>query len=151
LTRGEGHRIGSIAMTEAMSKDRIQYALLANRHDGLTEGVRGLLETTFDVVLMVADEISLFESATRLPIDVAVVDLALTRGEGIARVRRPRAHCPIMRLIFVSVHAEPSASRLVLEGGANGFVLNRPMATVLFPAVDAVLAGQRYVSPLRGS
>jgi hypothetical protein len=27
---------------------------------------RGLLETTFDVVLMVADEISLFESATRL-------------------------------------------------------------------------------------
>ena len=138
-------------MTEAMSKDRIQYALLANRHDGLTEGVRGLLETTFDVVLMVADEISLFESATRLPIDVAVVDLALTRGEGIGLVRRLRAHCPTMKLIVVSVHDEPSASRLVLEAGANGFVLKRAIATDLLPAVDAVLAGQGYVSPLRGS
>jgi len=137
-------------MTEAMSKDRIQYALLANRHDGLTEGVRGLLETTFEVVLMVADEISLFESATRLPIDVAVVDLALTRGEGIALVRRLRDHCPIMKLIVVSVHDE-RASRLVLEAGANGFVLKRAIATDLLPAVDAVLAGQRYVSPLRGS
>ena len=134
-----------------MSKDGIQYALLANSHYGLTEGIRGLLETTFDVVLMVADEISLFESATRLPIDVAVVDLALTRGEGIALVRRLRDHCPIMKLIVVSVHDEPSASRLVLEAGANGFVLKRAIATDLLPAVDAVLAGQRYVSPLRGS
>ena len=100
---------------------------------------------------MVADEISLFESATRLPIDVAVVDLALTRGEGIALVRRLRDHCPIMKLIVVSVHDEPSASRLVLEAGANGFVLKRAIATDLLPAVDAVLAGQGYVSPLRGS
>ena len=74
-----------------MSKDLIHFALLANRHDGLTEGVRGLLETTFDVVLMVADEISLFESATRLPLDVAVVDLALTRGKGIPEPLLPVA------------------------------------------------------------
>ena len=66
-----------------MSNNRIHYALLANRHHGLTEGVRGLLETTFDVVLMVADEVSLLESATRLPVDLAVVDFSLTRGEGI--------------------------------------------------------------------
>jgi two-component system secretion response regulator SsrB len=56
-----------------------------------------------------------------------------------------------MKLIVVSVHDEPSASRLVLEAGANGFVLKRAIATDLLPAVDAVLAGQRYVSPLRGS
>jgi two-component system secretion response regulator SsrB len=130
-----------------MSKDRIHYALLANRHDGLTEGVRGLLETTFDVVLMVADEISLFESVTRLPVDLAVVDFSLTRGEGIGLVRRLRARCLIMKLIVVSVHDEPSVSRSALEAGADGFVLKRAIATDLLPAVDAVLAGQRYISP----
>ncbi len=96
---------------------------------------------------MVADEISLFESATRLPIDLAVVDFSLTRGEGIGLVRRLRARCPIMKLIVVSVHDEPSASRSALEAGADGFVLKRAIATDLLPAVDAVLAGQRYVSP----
>jgi DNA-binding NarL/FixJ family response regulator len=52
-----------------------------------------------------------------------------------------------MKLIVVSVHDEPSASRSALEAGANGFVLKRAIATDLLPAVDAVLAGQRYVSP----
>lgn len=131
-----------------MSNNRIHYALLANRHHGLTEGVRGLLETTFDVVLMVADEVSLLESATRLPVDLAVVDFSLTRGEEIGLVRRLRARCPIMKLIVVSVHDEPSVSRSALAAGADGFVLQRAIATDLLPAVDAVLAGQRYVSPV---
>jgi DNA-binding NarL/FixJ family response regulator len=34
-----------------------------------------------------------------------------------------------------------------LEGGASGFVLKRAIASDLLAAVDAVLAGQRYVSP----
>ena len=137
----------SLSRHDRGNEDRIHYALLANRHHGLAEGVRSLLETTFDVVLMVADKISLFESATRLPIDLAVVDLALTRGEGIGLVRRLRDRCPIMKLIVVSVHDQPSASRSALEAGANGFVLKRAIATDLLPAVDAVLSGQRYVSP----
>ena len=73
-----------------MSKDLIHFALLANRHDGLTEGVCSLLETTFDVVLMVADEISLFESATRLPLDVAVVDSCTDPGRRNSRAAAAR-------------------------------------------------------------
>ena len=50
--------------------------LLADRHHGLTEGVRSLLETMFDAVVMVADETSLAESAARLQPEVAVVDVS---------------------------------------------------------------------------
>ena len=45
-----------------MSADNIQCVLLADRHHGLTERIRGLLETMFDAVVMVADEPSLQES-----------------------------------------------------------------------------------------
>ena len=52
-----------------------------------------------------------------------------------------------MKLIIVSVHDQSSVSRSVLEAGANGFVVKRAIATDLLAATDAVLAGQRYVSP----
>ena len=35
----------------------------------------------------------------------------------------------------------------MLEAGADGFVVKRAIATDLLAAADAVLAGERYVSP----
>jgi DNA-binding NarL/FixJ family response regulator len=129
-----------------MSKD-IHSVLLADPHHGLSEGVRNLLATTFEAVVMVADEVSLFESAGRLQSKLAVVDLALSRGNGLDLVRRLRGRFPEMKLIIISVHDESILSRSVLEAGANGFVAKRVIATDLLAATDAVLAGRMYVSP----
>jgi len=133
-----------------MSKHDVRCVLLADRHPGLMEGIRGLLETTFEAIVMVADEVSLIESATQLNVALVVVDLSLTRGKGMEMVRRLRARCPEVKLVIISVLDEPSVSRSVLEAGANGFVLKRAIATDLLDAVDAVLAGQLYVSPEAG-
>ena len=96
---------------------------------------------------MVADEVSLFEIASRLQSDLAVVDLALSRGDAIGLVRRFRDQFPHTKVIVVSIHDEVSVSRSVLDAGADGFVVKRAIATDLLPATDAVLAGDRYVSP----
>jgi two-component system secretion response regulator SsrB len=125
----------------------INCVLLANRHHGLTEGVRGLLESTFDAVVMVADETSLLESAERIKPTVVIVDLSLVRGESVQWLPRLRARCPDMKLILLSVHDQPSVCRLALEAGVDAFVLKRAIATDLLAAVDAVRGGQRYVSP----
>jgi DNA-binding NarL/FixJ family response regulator len=121
--------------------------LLAVRHHGLSEAIRGLLESTFEVVVMVGDEMSLLESAKRLAARVAVVDLSLSREDGFGLVRRLRELCPTLRLIVISAHDESRLSGLALSAGADGYVLRRTLATDLLPAVDAVRAGERYVSP----
>ena len=120
--------------------------LLADPHHGLSEGIRRLLATAFEAVVMVADEVSLFESAARLQSDLAIVDLALAPGRALELVRRFRARFPKTKVIVVSVHDQSSVSRSVLEAGADGFVVKRAIATDLLPATDAVLAGERYVS-----
>jgi DNA-binding NarL/FixJ family response regulator len=130
-----------------MSKAGAHCVLLADPHHGLSEGVYGLLATTFEMVVMVADAASLFESARRLQSDLAIVDLALSRGGGLDLVRRFRDAFPTMKLIIVSAHDHTSVSNSVLEAGANGFVVRRAIATDLLAAADAVLAGCRYVSP----
>jgi two-component system secretion response regulator SsrB len=138
--------LGAGANDQTMSTEAIKCVLLADRHHGLTEGMRGLLETEFAAVVMVADENSLFETATRLHPSLAVVDLSLARGDNLRWLCRLRARCPDLKLILISVHDEPSVCRSVMEAGANGFVFKRAIATDLLPAVDAVLAGGSYVS-----
>lgn len=128
-------------------KETIDCVLLADRHHGLSEGVRGLLEAIAQVVVMVADERSLLESAKRLSATLAVVDLSLVREDGIGLVRRLRRLCPALKIIALSVHDEISVSQSILAAGAEGFVLKRSIATDLLAAVDAVREGRRFVSP----
>jgi len=116
--------------------------LLADRHHGFTEGVRGLLETQFGTVIMVADEASLLEGAERIQPDVAVVDLSLAQGAGVGWLRTLRGRCPNLKVIVLSVHDEQSARRVAMEAGADAFVLKRAIATDLLAAVDAVRQGR---------
>ena len=62
-----------------MTRADARCVLLADSHHGLSEGLRTMLATTFETVVMVADQGSLFETARRLHSDLAVVDLALPR------------------------------------------------------------------------
>ncbi|MCL4787198.1 MAG: response regulator [Verrucomicrobia bacterium] len=130
-----------------MSAEKSNCVLPADRHHGLTEGIRGLLETMFDAVVKVADVPSLQESAVRLEPSMAVVDLALARGDGLGGVRRPRARCPELKLNLLSVHDEARACRATLEAGADAFVLKRAIATDLLPAIKAAQAGMVFVTP----
>jgi len=124
--------------------------LLAERHHSLSEGIYGLLLTAFDTVVMVADEASLFESASRLQSEFAIVDISLARsGNGVEMVRRLRDRFPTLRLVIVSIHDTRGLSTSILDAGADGFVTKSRIATDLLVAVDQVIAGQSYVSPRR--
>src|SRR5215813_8100964 len=68
--------------------------LLADRHHGLTEGIRGLPETLFRTVVMVADESSLQETAARLRPEVIVADLSLARDRSLRCLERLRQRHP---------------------------------------------------------
>ena len=114
---------------------------MADRHLGLMESVRGLLETEFEAVVVVGDEVSLFESVRQLHVAMAVVDLSLRRGDGLGLIRRIRSHFPQLKLIALSVLEEQNAKSAAIEAGANGFVIKRSIATDLLPAIDTVLAG----------
>ena len=129
-----------------MSDAAIRCVLLADRHHGLSEGIRGLLEHEFDAVVMVADEKSLVESATRLQPNVVVADLALTPDGGFGWLKRLLVRCPESRVIVLSSYDELSIVKAAFSAGAVGFVCKREIASQLHDALDAVLAGGRFPS-----
>ena len=133
-----------------MPDKSLSCVLLADRHHGLTEGVRGLLETAFESVVMVADEASLLEGAVRLQPEVAIVDLSLARDSGLSWLRELRQRCPVLKVIVLSIHDEQSVRSAAMAAGADAFVLKRAIATDLLPAVDSVRGGQSVESTTDG-
>lgn len=121
-----------------MPDTRPSCVLLADRHHGLTEGLRGLLETTFGTVVMVADETSLIEGADRVQPDMVIVDLSLARNSSLDWLRRLRARCPGLKVIVISVHDEQAVRSAALAAGADAVILKREIGTELLAVVDRI-------------
>ena len=130
-----------------MTETTCTCVLLADRHHGLSEGVRGLLEASFGSVFMVGDETSLLDGAQRLRPPVVIVDLTLAAGDMAGLIGRVLGCSPESKVIVLTVHDEPNVADAALRAGARGVVLKRVIATDLLSAVDEVLAGRAYVSP----
>lgn len=140
-------RLTSADSQTNMDTENIKCVLLADRHHGLTESLRGLLETVFGAVVMVADENSLLETARRLKPTLAVVDLSLAHGDNLRWLELLRQRSPGLKILALSVHDESSVRQEALDAGADGVVLKRAIATELLPAVDAALAETRNAAP----
>jgi DNA-binding NarL/FixJ family response regulator len=112
----------------------------------MLEGIRSLLESLFDVVVMVADEKSLFDSLEKVNPDVVIVDLSLPISEKMNVSRCIKKRNPEMKVIILSVHDEQIAVEECLSSGAEGFVLKRSASNDLMPAIREVLKGRTYVS-----
>ena len=120
--------------------------ILADSHQDMLEGIRGLLHTTFESVVMVADEKSLFEVVEKLKPDITVVDLSLPISGEVNIARKIKIHYPNLKFIVLSVHDEIAAINEIMSAGAAGFVFKRSAVTDLMPAVDEVLKGHTYIS-----
>jgi DNA-binding NarL/FixJ family response regulator len=121
--------------------------VLADSHQNMLEGIRGLLESVFETVVMVADKASLFEALDKIKPELAVVDLSLPVSSEVHISRQLNSRYPDLKLLMLSIHDEPEVAKRVMSVGASGFVLKRCAGTDLLTAVKSVNEGRTFVSP----
>ena len=95
---------------------------------------------------MVANRESLLEGAGRLNPAIVVIDVSLCDGDMRNLLTCVAERTPEAKLLLISVHDERTVVDAALLAGADGVVLKRSLGTDLMPAVDALLAGKRYIS-----
>ncbi len=120
--------------------------LLADDHVVFTEGVVRILADRFEVVGTVSDGDLLVDAAARLRPDVIVADLSMRSISGFEALRQFKSRRIDSRVIFLTMYADPSLAAQALKLGAKGFVLKQSRADELVKAIEAVLAGHKYVS-----
>jgi two-component system response regulator NreC len=121
--------------------------VVAHGHQRLSEGLRGWLQAMFAGVFVVADRSSLIEGAHKLQPALLVIDLALAGGELPKLLAELRGQSPGSRTLLLSDHDDARADASILSAGADGVVHTATLAADLSTAVDAVLAGRRFISP----
>jgi DNA-binding NarL/FixJ family response regulator len=130
---------------------KIRRVIIADSSQNLLEGIRGLLETVFDSVVMVADVRSLIDTAGKIGADMAVVDLTFGDGHCADAVERIKSLLPDLKVLVLSLNDEEAALTRAIEAGADGFVLKRLAADDLIPAVELLLGGGSFASKIRKS
>ena len=122
-------------------------AILADIHHNMLEGLRGLLESTFSSVVMVADLNSLHDAVNKICPDLAVIDLSMVTKSEANIAETIKSRHPDLRFIVLSLHAEQAVAKKILDAGSLGYVLKRSAATDLLPAIDSVMQGKTFISP----
>lgn len=128
-----------------MPKPRI---LLADDHALVLEGFRRILEGHYELVGTVEDGRALLEAAKTLQPDIVILDVSMPLLNGIDAAAQLKKICPKAKIIVVTMHADTDYVRSAFEAGASAYVLKRSAVDELEQAIQAVLAGHSYITPL---
>lgn len=128
-----------------MTKPRV---LLADDHALVLEGFRRLIDDRFDVVGTAEDGRAVLEAAARLHPDVVLLDISMPLLNGIDAARQLTTLLPGLKVIMVTMHADVAYLNEAFNAGASGYLLKRSAGSELVQAIEMVLKGHYYVTPL---
>jgi len=123
--------------------------LLADDHALVRQGTRELLEREGD--LEVIAEASNGEEAVRLACelspDIALMDIAMPKLNGIEATRQIKASQPKVSVLVLTAYDDDQYIFALLEAGAAGYLLKNVSADELIVAIRAVAAGEAVLHP----
>jgi CheY-like chemotaxis protein len=93
-----------------------------------------------------ADGLEALRKTEELQPDVILLDINLPGMHGFDVAAQIPRLAPHARLLFMSQESSPDIVRKALSLGAHGYIQKMSAAADLLPGIDAVLAGQRFVS-----
>ena len=122
---------------------------LLDDHELVREGIRSLLETDEDIVV-VGEAGTAADALTRIPLakpDVAILDVRLVDGSGIEVCREVRSAVPGLACLMLTSYADDEALYASVMAGAAGFVLKQIKARELIEDVKKVAGGASLMDP----
>lgn len=122
--------------------------LLVDDHALMAEGLRAMLQSEYDVGEVVRNGEDVLAAVEQYHPDAVLLDLSLPGRSGLdVAADLGRLH-PEVRVLIVTMHADPIYAEKAIKVGAAGYVLKLARAEELKFAIAEALAGRKYVTPL---
>ena len=129
--------------------DRIK-VVIADDHIVVREGTRELLEreNDLDVVGEAGDGEEAVRQVTELKPDVAIIDIAMPKLNGIEATKQIKALYPATAVLILTAYDNDQYIFALLEAGAAGYLLKNVRGQEVVEAVRAVHAGESVLHPV---
>jgi DNA-binding NarL/FixJ family response regulator len=129
-----------------MAKIRV---VLADDHVSVIEMLRQTIDEYCEIVDTAEDGQQAIDKVLQLVPDVLVLDISMPVMDGLAAARRLRDLSSATRIVFLSMHEDQDFVEAALAAGASGYVTKSRLYSDLVPAIEEVMLGHTFVSPIR--
>lgn len=122
--------------------------LIADDHQLFREGLANLLFSASDIEVIAQAENGkdAIEKAKHFKPDVALLDIAMPKMNGIEATRELKKVLPNLKIVAVSMHSDKQYVKGILEAGADGYLLKNCTYRQLTDAIKTVHSGKKFLS-----
>jgi DNA-binding NarL/FixJ family response regulator len=124
--------------------------VLADDHGIVREGIAAFCASRPDLKILgqSSDGSEAVDLILALKPDFAVLDLNMPKLNGLEVIRRVRLARSETKLVVLSISRDENVIREIFRSGANGYLLKDGPARHLFDAINYILDGGQYLTPL---
>lgn len=124
--------------------------VLADDHGIVREGIAAFCNARPDLKILgqSSDGGEALDLILALKPDFAVLDLNMPKLSGLEVIRRLRLAKSETKLVVLSISRDENLIREIFRSGANGYLLKDGPARHLFDAINYILDGGQYLTPL---
>lgn len=123
---------------------------IVDDHAIVRKGVKAIFSESpgYSVVGEAASGLDLVVKIGAAGPDVVLLDIKMPDMDGIEATRQIKERFPEIKVVIFTMHIEPQYAVEAFRAGANGFLVKGLNTDEVITAVDTVLSGRLYTSPL---
>lgn len=133
-----------------MDATKLVTVVLADDHGIVREGIAASFSCRQDLKILgqTSNGSEAVELILALKPDFAVLDLNMPKLNGLEVIRRVRMAKSDTKLLVLSISRDENLIRELFRSGANGYLLKDGPTRHLFDAINYILDGGQYLTPL---
>jgi DNA-binding NarL/FixJ family response regulator len=121
---------------------------LIDDHNLVMESFKKLLESHHEMVGEANETHEVVRHIQHVQPDIILMDISMSGQNGYEVARMVKMASPAIKIIFVSMHLEPTFIMEAFRAGGEGYVPKQTAGSELLSAIQHVLTQQPYLSPL---
>jgi DNA-binding NarL/FixJ family response regulator len=123
--------------------------LIADDHTIVRQGLARLLEEQPDLKVIgeATNGQDAVDKTLELKPDIAILDIAMPRMNGIEAAKRIRKRLPETKIIILSMYSHEHYIDELLETGVSGYLLKDSSGRDIIKAIHAALKNETFLSP----
>lgn len=124
--------------------------VLADDHTLIRHGIKKIIEedSSLAVIGQVGDGLELLHFIKKICPDVILLDISMPNLRGMEAIGEAKKICPAVKIIMLTMHKSKQYLCHALSAGADGYVLKEDSDSELLVAIDKVIRGDYFISPV---
>jgi DNA-binding NarL/FixJ family response regulator len=124
--------------------------LIVDDHPLLRRGVRNVIAENprFSVIAEASDGDEATKLVGDLKPDIAIIDIDMPRLNGLELLRQLRQTSSTVQAVILTMYKEEDVFNAAMDLGAKAYIVKDNAATDIVAALEKVVAGETYLSPV---